>query len=140
MATLRAKQGALGDRVKRHYSPEIFQPATPTLSKRRKAKCVCRFGETATQRRGVGGQPCHTMVPYQLGRACVFRRGRCESAVCWTTHEGKQTTHRQSDGRVVPMKAGNSAGGKPRRDCASQSCHARSYCQGNISHTQKWRT
>ena len=45
--------------------------------------------------------------------------------VCRTTNGGRQTGHRQSDGRIVPLKAGNAAGGKPREDCTSQSCHAK---------------
>ena len=139
MATCWAKQGKLGDRVIRHYSPEIRQSATPTLLTVRKATCVCRFGETATQRRGVGGQPCHTMMLHQLGRACVFRRGRVNPAVCPTTYEGRQMMHRQSDGRIVPTKAGNAAGGKPRESRSSRFCHAKSYCRGNIIHAQKWR-
>ena len=57
--------------------------------------------------------------------------------VCPTTNEGRQMSHRQSDGRIVPLKAGNAAGGKPREDCTSQSCHAKSYQEGNIIYTQR---
>ena len=46
-------------------------------------------------------------------------------------------SHRQSDGRIVPLKASNAAGGKPREDCASQSCHAKPYQEGNIIYTQR---
>ena len=45
--------------------------------------------------------------------------------VCPTTNEGRQMSHRQSDGRIVPLKVGNAAGGKPGEDCTSQSCHAK---------------
>ena len=140
MVTYRAKQGKLGDRVIRRNSPEIRQSATPTLLTKRKATCVCRYGETATQRRGVEGQPCHTMMLYQLGRARVFHRDCVNSVVCPTTHEGGQKICGQSDGRIVPMKAGNAAGGKPREGRSSRLCHAKSYCRGNIIHAQKWRT
>lgn len=58
--------------------------------------------------------------------------------VCPTTDEGGQKECRQSDGRMVPMKVGNATGGKPREDCTSQSCHAKQYQRGNISHTQRW--
>ena len=36
-------------------------------------------------------------------------------------------SRRQSDGRIVPMKAGNAAGGKPREGCSSQPCHTEPY-------------
>ena len=57
--------------------------------------------------------------------------------VCPTTNGGRQMSHRQSDGRIVPLKASNAAGGKPREDCASQSCHAKPYQEGNIIYTQR---
>lgn len=44
----------------------------------------------------------------------------------------------QSDGRIVLMKVGNATGRKPKKGCTSQSCHAKSYGQGNIIHAQKW--
>ena len=47
---------------------------------------------------------------------------------------------RQSDGRIVPEKAGNAARGKPKGDCSSQSFHAKQYQRGNINHTQGWST
>ena len=46
-------------------------------------------------------------------------------------------SYRQSDGRIVPLMAGNTVGGKPREDCTSQSCHTKLYREGNIIYTQR---
>lgn len=46
-------------------------------------------------------------------------------------------SHRQSDGRIVPMKMGNAIGGKAREGCSSQPCHAKLYREGNIVYTQR---
>lgn len=50
------------------------------------------------------------MITRQPGRPCVsleFER------VCRTTEEGgRQMRHRESDSLIVPVKAGNAAGGK----------------------------
>ena len=50
------------------------------------------------------------MITRQPGRPCAsFAFAR----VCRTTEEaGRQMRHRESDSFVVPMKAGNAAGGK----------------------------
>jgi hypothetical protein len=50
------------------------------------------------------------MITRQPGRPCVSFES---SRVCRTTEEGgRQMKHRESDSLVVPMKAGNAAGGK----------------------------
>ena len=50
------------------------------------------------------------MITRQPGRPCVSFR---VSRVCRTTVEGGwQIRHRESDSLIVPMKAGNAAGGK----------------------------
>jgi len=49
------------------------------------------------------------MITRQPGRPCASLKKR----VCRTTEEGgRQMRHRESDSLVVPMKAGNAAGGK----------------------------
>ena len=49
-------------------------------------------------------------ITRQPGRPCVSFEA---SRVCLTTEEGeRQMRHRESDSLVVPMKAGNAAGGK----------------------------
>jgi hypothetical protein len=49
------------------------------------------------------------MITRQPGRPCAS----LEQRVCRTTEEGgRQMRHRESDSLVVPMKAGNAAGGK----------------------------
>ena len=73
------------------------------------------------------------------GERLYIPSAACEQAVCLTTNGGKKKIYRQSDDRIVPKKAGNAAGGKPRKSRSSRFCHTRSYCQGNIIHTQKWR-
>jgi len=51
-----------------------------------------------------------TVIIRQPGRPCVSLRVR---RVCRTTEEGgRQMKRRESDSLVVPVKAGNAAGGK----------------------------
>lgn len=47
----------------------------------------------------------------QPGRPYVYLHGR-EYAGQLIIKGGKQTRHRESDGIIVPVKAGNAAGGK----------------------------
>ncbi len=75
---------------------------------------------------GVESQPCRTMMLRQLGEPAAPLRS-VSVVVCMTINEGVQRRSRQSDGRIVPMKAGDATGGKLREDCASQSCHAKQY-------------
>ena len=50
------------------------------------------------------------MITRQPGRPCASLEGM---RVCRTTEEGgRQMWHRESDSFIVPMKAGNAAGGK----------------------------
>jgi hypothetical protein len=51
-----------------------------------------------------------TVNTRQPGRPCASLE---EKRVCRTTEEGgRQTRHRESDSLIVPVKAGNAAGGK----------------------------
>lgn len=52
-----------------------------------------------------------SVIIRQPGRPCAFFHQM--KVVCRTTEEvGRQNRHRESDGLVVPKKAGNAAGGK----------------------------
>ena len=56
---------------------------------------------------------------------------KCKSKVCQTTAKGgKQTGNRQSDGRIVPMKAGNAAGGKSRKGVSSHPLPCKAISRG----------
>ncbi len=49
-------------------------------------------------------------IPQQPGRPCASLEGK---RVCRTTEEGgRQKRPRESDSLIVPVKAGNAAGGK----------------------------
>ncbi len=61
-----------------------------------------RYGEILYPSAVSESQPCHTMVPCQLGRACTLHAPGVRGMVCPLTEKGKrQMGHRQSDGRIV---------------------------------------
>ena len=59
------------------------------------------------------------------GEKPAYLRTGCVCMVCPTTDGGEHTECRQSNERIVLVKVGNAAGGKPKGDCSSQSFHAK---------------
>ena len=80
VVTLRVKQGKVGDRVIRHISPEIFESkfGVPTHCHMWKAICVCRFGKTATQHRGVARSAMSHNDTASTGENLYVPDGRCK--------------------------------------------------------------
>ena len=125
MVTDRVKRRKLGDRVIRHFSPEITGNWCADVVYLAEGNMrVYRNGEIS--RNTTGLEVSHVVQWHCVNWGEPVSSARSVSvAVCPTTNEEGQRTHRQSDGRIIPMKAGNAARGKPRGDCASQSCHAK---------------
>ena len=64
------KRRQLGDRVKRQFSPEILQIyCADSLFILESETKSCVYGESDFDSTGAIGQPCRTMILYQLGRA-----------------------------------------------------------------------
>ena len=80
---------------------------------------VYRNGEISHTAAVSESQPRYTMISRQLGRACPLPWEVCSHGFAGR-EEGKRGG-RQSDGRIVPEKAGNAAGGKPREGINPQS-------------------
>ena len=79
---------------------------------------VYRNGEISHTAAVSESQPRYTMISRQLGEP-VPSRGKCVPMGMPDARKAKGG--RQSDGRIVPEKAGNAAGGKPREGINPQS-------------------
>ncbi len=117
MVTSAVKRRQSGDRVTRHFSPEIFRPECQHGIWHGRQHGDGREWPGHIRLCGVLGQPCRTMPSRQQGRACILhiipKRDQCISGMPYNPiTRGRQTGCRQSDDCIVLRKAGNAAGGK----------------------------